>query len=174
MRWKTVRNNRGYTLIELMLGTVMSTILIFSMGIVLVDSQRGWSRMYNRVYGGLVTDGYVARKAFDAAVRKSSIKRARLGDDNDEVEVYYYDDPETSTRLDRYARFYVTDGELLVDYGELDADGNPQGHPQTVTLTRNVKAADFSIAGACVQMALSLDNGSESVTVMASPVRHNE
>lgn len=172
MRWKTVRNNRGFTLIELILGTVMSTIVIFSIGIVLVDSQRGWNRMYNRVYGGLVTDGYAARKAFDAAVRKSSIKRARLGDD--EVEVYYYDDPETSTRLDSYARFYVTDGELMVDYGELDADGNPQGTPSTVTLARNVEAVNFSVTGVCVQMTLSLDNGSESVTVTASPVRHNE
>lgn len=172
MRWKTVRNNRGLTLIELMAGTVMSTIVMFSIGVVLVDSQRSWDRMYNRVYDGLVTDGYTARKAFDAAVRKSSIKRARLGDD--EVEVYYYDDPETSTRLDRYARFYVTDRKLMVDHGELDADGNPQGTPSTVTLARNVEAVNFSVTGVCVQMTLSLDNGSESVTVMASPVRHNE
>jgi len=150
----------------------MSEILVITIGVVLVDSQRGWKRMYNRVYGGLVTDGYVARKAFDAAVRKSSIKRARLGDD--EVEVYYYNDPETSTALDRYARFYVTDGELMVDYGELDADGNPQGTTSTVTLARNVEAVDFSVADICVQMTLKLDNGHQSLTVVTSPVRHNE
>ena len=162
----------GFTLTELTVVTVMAAIVILSMGVVLVDSQRGWSAMYNRVYGGVVDDAYVARKTFDAVVRKSSINRELLGDGM--VEVYYYNDPDTSILLDRYARFYTVDEELLVDYGEVDAAGNPQEPTSTVTLAHNVVASNFSVVGTCVQMTLTLDDGSESLTVMSSPVRHNE
>ena len=173
MRLKKVTNKRAFTLIEIMITMVMAIIIIFSTGALLLDSQRGWSAMYNRVYGGVVGDAYVARKTFDAVVRKSSIKYERLGDND--VELYYYADPDTSTWLDGYAWFYVTgENEFLVDYGEVDADGNPQEPTSTVTLAHNVTAASFSMAGACVQMTLTLDNGSESLTVMSSPVRHNE
>ncbi len=173
MRLKKVTNKRAFTLIEIMVTMALATIVIFSTGVLLLDSQRGWSVMYNRVYGGVVDDAYVARKTFDAVVRKSSIKYEPLGDD--EVELYYYADPDTSTLPDRYAWFYVTDGnEFLVDYGEVDAVGNPQEPTTTVTLAHNVTAAGFSVAGACVQMTLKLDDGSESLTVMSSPVRHNE
>jgi len=158
---------------ELMITIAMATIVISSTGVLLLESQRGWSAMYNRVYGGVVGDAYVARKAFDAIVRKSSIKRELLGDDM--VEVYYYADPDTSTWLDRYARFYVTDeSEFLVDYGEVDSDGISQEPTSTITLAHNVVASNFSVVGTCVQMTLRLDDGSESFTVMSSPVRHNE
>lgn len=164
---------RGFTLIEMAVTIAIATIVLLGIGVALVDSQRGWSRMYNRVHGDVATDGYAARRAFEAVVRKSSIKRERLGDD--EVEVYYYNDPDTSTRLDRYARFYVTgQKELRVDYGELNPAGNPQGSPRTARLARNVKTVDFSVTGVSVQMTLSLDDGSEAVTVMSSAVRHNE
>jgi hypothetical protein len=172
MRQQTVRNKRGFTLTELTVVMAMAPVVILSIGIALVGSQRGWSQMYNRVYSGVVTDGYVAKKTFDAVVRKSSITREYL--DNDEVEVYYYNDPAGSTRLDRYARFYKDDTELLVEYGGLDANGNPTGTLQTVTLARNVEFVGFSVTGACVQMVLSLDNGSESLMVMTSAMRHNE
>ena len=173
MRLKKVTNKRAFTLIEITITLAMATIVLFSTGVLLLESQRGWSVMYNRVYGGVVDDAYVARKTFDAAVRKSSIKCERLGDD--EVEVYYYADPDTSTLLDRYARFYVTsENEFLVDYGEVDSGGISLEATTTITLAHNVVAANFSVAGACVQMTLRLDNGSESLTVMSSPVRHNE
>lgn len=158
---------------ELTITIGMATIVVFSTGALLMESQRGWSEMYNRVHGGVVTDAYVARKTFDAVVRKSSIKRELLG--SDWVEVYYYVDADTSTWLDRYARFYVTgDNELLVDYGEVDAGGISLEPTTTVTLAHNVESPSFSVAGACVQMTLTLNNGSESLTMMSSPYRHNE
>lgn len=174
MRQQTVKNRRGFTLSELIVVIAIAPIVVLSIGIVLVDSQRGWNQMYNHVNNGVVSDGYVARKAFDAVVRKSSIKRERLGNDNDEVEVYYYNDPASFTELDRYARFYAAGTELLVDYGELNANGNPKGQCQTVTLARNVEFASFSVAGSCVQMTLRLDNGREALTVMTSAFRHYE
>lgn len=176
MRRVTGANRRGFTLTELTIVILMAAFVTLSIGVALVDSQRGWSRMYNRVNNGTVADGYVARKAFDAVVRKSSIKRELVSADKDELEVYYYEDPETSTRLDRYARFYLSEGEeeLLVDYGELDAGGNPQGSTYTVTLARSVQNVYFTVSGASVQMVLELDDGDEALTVISSAVRHNE
>ena len=171
---RTAKNKRGFTLTELTVVMAMAPVVILSMGIVLVDSQRGWNQMYNRVYSGVVLDGYVARKTFDTVVRKSSISRERLGNDNDEVVLYYYNDPASSTWLDRYARFYTAGKRLLVDYGKLNAKGNPKGPRQTVTLAHNVEAVNFSVAGTCVQMTLRLDNGCEALTVMTSAVRQNE
>lgn len=173
MRQQTVKNRRGFTLTELAVVMAITSIVMLSMGIVLVDSQRGWNQMFNRVNSGVVADAYVARKAFDAVVRKSSMNRERLVGDS-EVELYYYNDPVSSTRLDRYARFYTAGTKLLVDYGQLDSNGNPGGQIQTITLADNVEAVNFYVNGAYVQMVLRLDNGSESLVVMTSAMRHNE
>lgn len=172
MRCETVTHRRGFTITELIAAMTMAPIVILCMWVVVVDGHRGWNKVYDRVYGDVVTDGYVAKKTFDAVVRKSSIKREFLGDG--EVEVYYYSDVENPISLDRYARFYIADERLLVDYGGLDEGGIPQDSSSTVTLARNVKAAQFTLAGTSVQMILSLDNGSQSLTVASTAVRHNE
>lgn len=172
MRQQMVRNRLGFSLTELAVVMALFSIVLLSMGLVLADNQRGWSQMYERLNNGLENDGYVARKAFDAAVRKSSTNREHFGDD--EVEVYYYNDPVSSTYLDRYARFYKAGTELLVDHGQLDLDGNPTDIIQSVTLCDNVAALDFSKNGACIQMVLRLDDGSESLVVMTSAIRQSE
>ena len=172
MRQQTVKNRRGFTLTELAVVMAMAPIVMLSMGIVLVDSQRGWNQMFNRVNNGVVNDGYVARRAFDAVVRKSSKISEVLGDG--EVVLYYYNDSASSTWLDRYARFYADGTTLLVDYGQLDSNRNPGGQIQTTTLAHNVEALNFYVNGDCVQMVLRLDNGSESLIVMTSAMRHNE
>lgn len=172
MRREAIKSRRGFTLTELTATIALAAIAILAMGAVLVDSQRGWQRTFSRVFGDVVTDGYVARKTFDAIVRKSSYTRERI--DDDWVEVYYYNDPDTSVRLDRYAKFYKSGDKLFVDYGNLDASGNPTGHPSAVTLARNVQDADFSLAGTSIQMVLQLDNGDQQLTVLTAAVRHNE
>jgi fructose-1,6-bisphosphatase len=63
---------------------------------------------------------------------------------------------------------------LLVDYGGLDEGGIPQDSSSTVTLAHNVQAAQFTLAGTSVQMILSLDDGSQVLTVASTAVRHNE
>jgi hypothetical protein len=172
MRQQTVKNRRGFSLTELGVVLVLAPIVMLSMGLVLADNQRGWNQMYNRLNNGLATDGFVARKSFDAVVRKSSINYESFGDG--EVEVHYYADSDSSTYLDRYARFYKDDTELLIEYGQLDSSGNPTGILQTVTLCDNVEAVNFSQNGACLQMVLRLNDGSESLTVMTAAIRQSE
>lgn len=161
---------RGFTLIELMVTIWMVAIVLLGVAVALVDSQRGWHKMYNRVYGDVATDSYVAKKVFDSVVRKSSIKRYVLGLDN--LTVFYYEDL-TSTKLDRYANFRRDATKLLVDYGELDAEEDPLSPSSTMALARNVRAVDFAVDGVSVRMVLRLDDGGEAVTVTSSAVRHN-
>jgi len=161
---------------ELTATIAMAGIVILGIGIVLADSHRGWTRMYSRVYSDVVTDSYVARKAFDAVVRKSSLKRCELGNSGEFVTVYYYQDA-NSTELDRHARFYISGEQLLVVYGDgsFDSEGIWQATSASgpVTLARNVISARFLVDGTSVRMILRLDNGKETMTVTSSAVRHN-
>jgi len=173
---RDTRYEKGFTLIELMTTITAALIIVLGVGITIVDSHRGWHRLYNRVQGDVVTDSYVARNTFDAVVRKSSIKRCELGNSGEFVEVYYYQDP-NSLELDGYARFYISGEQLLVVYGDgtIDAGGSwvATSASTPVMLAHNVKSCRFSVDGTCVQMILSLDNGSETMTVSTSAVRHN-
>lgn len=174
MKCKTVKNGRGLTLIELMITIMVASIVMLSIGLVLVDNQRGYSRMYGRVLGEVVTDAYVARRAFDTTCRKSSAKRYKLGLDGDFIEVYYYQDV-NSPDIDRYANFYQKGEGLMVNYGVVDAGTwNIQPASSTVRLARNVRNVKFSADACSVRMVLRLDNGSEAMTVATSAVRHNE
>ena len=162
------RNKSGFTLIELMTAAVISVIVIFGIGIVLSESQRGWNAMYNRIYSGVVTDSHVARRMFDAVVRKSSSQGFLLDNGGSWVEVYYYSDPNSST-VDRYARFFHSGDTLDVEYGQLD----PKETLTVETICRNVSSCKFEGGGRAIQMLLILDDGSQSVTTVTSAVMHN-
>jgi len=172
MRPRTVENQQGFTLVELCVAMSVAFVVILGIGAVLADSQRGWNRAYDRTLGSLVADADVAIGTFDRVVRRSTISWEHLHDD--EIEVHYAGNPDTPTRLDSYARFYLARAErFTVDYGELDAKGHAQGDPHTVCLARDVKDAHFSDLGSCVRLTLELDNGSQKLTLMSGAVRHN-
>jgi len=174
MKRKTVKNRSAITLIELMITIMVASIVMLSIGFLLVDNQRGYNRMYGRVLGEVVTDAYVTRKAFDATCRKASAKKYRLGLDGDFIEVYYYQDV-NSPEIDRYASFYRRGDELMVDYGVVEAETwNIKSPFSTVRLAKNVRAVTFSADACSVRMVLRLDNGREAMTVTTSAVRHNE
>jgi len=162
----------GFTLIELMAVTILAVIVVSGIGAILADSQRGWHRMYNSIYSDVVTDSYIARKTFDAVIRKASKEKRLLDDAGNWIEVYYYAD-ENSTAVDRYARFFC-DGEpndiLNVEYGKL----NPRETLTIETICGNVSSCVFKTAGSSAQMILTLDNGSQTATVTSSAVMHNQ
>ncbi|MFC1737775.1 hypothetical protein ACFL1G_01850 [Planctomycetota bacterium] len=173
---KIKRMRRGVTLLELLVAAFMGVIIVFSSGIVLVSNQQGWQNTYNQVYGGGVTDGYVAKSAFDAVVRKSSIelRQPEVGSDGEYVTLYYYADI-YSTQPDKYAMFYTTDnGELMISYGELD--GVDELEPDSVVmLAGNVTYSYFSVEGSSVRMALNIDDGHhEMIELRCSAVRHTK
>ena len=161
-------NPKGLTLIELMIATVIMVIVILGVAIILVDSQRGWDAMYNRIYSDVVTDGHIARRTFDRVIRKASRDKIALDDAGLWVEVRYYQDAD-STVVDRYARFYEADGQLNIESGKL----NPRETLNVQTVCENVSDCVFMAKGTSVQMILRLDNGSEAATVVSSAVAHN-
>ena len=165
---KRLTASRGFTLIELIIAMAIMLIVVLAIGMALVDGQRGWSIQYDRIYSDVVTDGYVARRKFDAVMRTASGERFLLDDAGGWVEVYYYAD-DTSTVVDRYARFYVADGNLNVEYGQL----NPKATLSVETICGNVSGCTFAQIGRSIQMILTLDNGTRTNTVISSAVTHN-
>ena len=69
MMKKRLTASRGFTLIELIIATAIMIFVVLAIGMALVDGQRGWNYMYNRVYSDIVTDGFVARRKLDAVLR---------------------------------------------------------------------------------------------------------
>jgi len=169
MRKKEFRAQRGFTLVELMIATVLGLIVIFGISVMLADGQRGWQTMYARIQSDVVTDSYVARRAFDSIMRQASKGKVLSDDTGSWIEVYYYADA-NSVSVDRYARFYAADGDLNLEYGKL----KPKETVTVQTVCGNVSNCVFETTGRSAQMVLSLDNGSQTAAVVSSAFLHNE
>lgn len=168
---KRKAKRKGFTIIELVIATGLSSAVVVGVGMLLVDSQRGWNRMFARTYSDVSTDSHVARRRFDSTVRNASTQGILLATDGSWVEVYYYSDP-NSVIVDRYARFFTygdTDTQLLVEHGAVE----PRQMLNTETVCGNVSSCVFKSAGNSAQMVLTLDDGSQSATIVASAVMHN-
>ncbi len=174
MKYRMTKKMRAFTLTELMVTMVLATIIILGMGVILVDNQRGWSAMYDRTFSDVVTDAYISRDVFVKTVRKSSLKAYAIGTDGEFVQVYHYQDAGV-TIPDRYSKFYVSSGSLLVEHGDLDpGTWDTMSVLSTMTLAQNVNSVKFAVAGTSVQMVLTLDNNKEAMTITCSAVRHND
>ncbi len=163
---------KGFTLIELMIATGLSSAVIIGIGMLLVDSHRSWNKMYSRTYSGISSDSHVARRRFDSVVRNASTQGILLADDGSWVEVYYYSDP-NATVVDRYARFFtysgLDDNQLLIEHGAI----NPRQTLTTETVCGYVAGCVFKSFGNSAQMVLTLSDGSDVETIVASAVMHN-
>lgn len=170
---------RGVTLVELMITTVIASIAVLSIGVLIVDGQRGWNTMYRRINADVVSDGYAARRMFDSTIRKASADKLLLDTAGNWIEVYYYADA-NSTVTDRYARFYYTsggdrsDGTLNLEYGDWNSTGTePRQASTTQRICSNVTYCVFKAAGRSAQMICNLDNGEQSTTIASSAVMQN-
>jgi len=162
----------AFTLVELVITVVASLIIFLAAAVLIVDSQKGYNKMFERTLGEVATDSEVSRRTFETIIRKASINRSLLDVDGQFVEVYYYDSF-SSAKPDKYANFYRNGSILMVDYGDYDWDARTTNVNSTITLARNVTAATFSIHNVSVQMILTLDDNGQTVTVTSSAVRHN-
>jgi hypothetical protein len=168
MTEKKVKTRQGFTLTEMILAGVISTLIFAGIGFLLVDSQTGWNRMYSRAYSEVVVDSYIARRTFDSVVRKADGENFLLDTSGNWLEVYYYENAD-SVALDRYSRFYKYNDELRIEYGQLD----PKSIINVSTVCANVSACVFKQSGCSIQMILTLDNGVQTNTVVTSGFMHN-
>jgi prepilin-type N-terminal cleavage/methylation domain-containing protein len=169
MNKKGPGTRKGFTLVELMITTVIMLIVGLAIGVVIVDGQTGWNTMYDRLNSDVVTEGYVARKKFDNVMRSASRQQTLLAADGSWIEVYYYASP-FSAVVDRYARFYVSDGDLNLEYGQID----PRSTLGVETVCENVTACTFEQAGTSIQMILTLGSETQTNTIVSSAVTHNQ
>ena len=165
---KRLTASRGFTLTELITAMAIMIFVVLAIGMALVDGQRGWNYMYNRIYSDVVTDGYVARRKFDAVLRKASREKFLIDPAGSWVEVYYYAS-DASTIVDRYARFYTSGSTLDVEYGQL----NPTSTLTVETVCGNVSSCTFEQLGRSIQMVLKLDSGTQTNTVITSAITNN-
>ena len=166
---KKIPTRYGLTLIELIVTTAISAAVITAVAFVLIDSQRCSLKVYRRIYGDVVTDAYVARKAFSAVIRKASKDGLLLDESGNWIEVNYYADDDSAV-VDRYARFYESDGALNLEYGILEPKETLSVH----TVCGNVSGCVFKAAGRSAQMMLTLDDGSQAITTVSSAFMHNQ
>ena len=168
MRKNKTNQPKGLTIVELMVAVSMVVLVVLGTSIAICDSQRGWNAMYSRVYSDVVTGSHVAQRAFDAIVRKSSTQWFLIDENAEWVEVYYYADPNSSL-VDRYARFFESDGSLYIERG----NRNPRSSISTEPICDNVAYCAFQQNGRSIQMILTLDDGREKLTTTTSAMLHN-
>ncbi|MEN8126842.1 MAG: hypothetical protein ABFR90_03455 [Planctomycetota bacterium] len=172
---KQTRRYSGFTITELILAIAVSSILVLTIGVVMVDTQRGWMDSYAKVHGGAVTDASVAKTAFDKVVRKASRSICHF-DALDDITVYYYDNWLTSTELDRYARFYRfadAPSEMFIQHGRLE-DGVKTDILAEVLLASSVADLEFKPVNGGIEMKLALDDDRETTTVVSTAILHTE
>ncbi|MFC1737778.1 hypothetical protein ACFL1G_01865 [Planctomycetota bacterium] len=151
------KNCPGVTLIELVIAMLMSSMLVLTVGVLLVSGQRAWQNVYNSAYHEIKQDAQAIRISFGSMGRRSNRLNYTLyevdGGDftpvepegssdeevlyGDAVEFRYWDvelDSEDSHGLldvskiaTAYALFYLDDTQLKVDYGPYPPGGIPAG-----------------------------------------------
>jgi len=171
---KMIRRNgpgasRGFTLLELMITTAIMAIVGLAIGVVIVDGQIGWNVMYDRANSDVVTQGYAARKKLDAVIRGASRQRFVMANNGSWIEAYTYAS-DASEEVDRYWRFYVADGDLLAEYGQVE----PRATLNVETVCENVSACTFGQNGKAIQMTLTLDDSGQTNTIISSVYAHNQ
>jgi prepilin-type N-terminal cleavage/methylation domain-containing protein len=168
MARERIVTQHGFTLIELIIAMAASMIVMLGVAVVLADSQKSWHTMFNRAFSDVVGDSNVAGRKFKAIIRKASRNGFIVDDNGKGIEVYYYND-EDSTDVDRYAHFYELDGDLNLELGKL----NPRETLEVQTISGNVSECFFTAAGRSAQMVLTLDNDSRKITTVSCAFLHN-
>ena len=204
-----VKNNKfraGVTLIELVVTVIAAIILILGITGILAGGHKNYATMYTRTTSQVIRNGYEARRIFDRIVRESTIKRCDLDAGGTGLYVYYYSDPANMIIVnpDRYARFYLSGTDLIMEQGVV-ANGffttipaPPPSAPWlsgtgTMVIAQNVDATAasangiFSVSGSSVRMVLILDNENPpnntnntnklrtlKMTITSTAIRHNK
>jgi len=157
--------------------------------------------MFKRTSQGVVPDAYAAKRAFDKIVRKSSIKRldpseiySTLG--SNELYVYYYLVPtvrisDEGSIPDKYAHFYRSGTQFMLDTGAVDQENFGSTDPPTGEiestlilandLIDNDSSVKFTESNRSIRMVLMLDSetgssdplGTLKMTVTSTAIRHN-
>jgi hypothetical protein len=165
---KDKKIRRGFTIVELIMAAVATLIVLSAVTVLLVDSQRGFNKLYSNINSNIIEGSFIAKNRFDSVVRKSSGQNCLIDTDGHWIEVYYYQSG-SSPSVDRYARFYRDVNSLRVEYGLL----NPKQTISFETICGNVSKCNFKKVGSSAQMLLTLSNDKQTTTTVSSAFMHN-
>ena len=167
---------RGFTLTELVAVIAMVGIMTLGVGVLLANSQKSLGNLFGRVYSDSAIDSFAAQKAFDTVCRKASLRKYILSEPGDSLELYYWDGSSTAPTPENYARFYQSDDEVFVEYGQNQSgtwQPDTEIDPVTIQLARAVDSVKFTFEGTSVQMYLNYTDA-DMTPMVCSSVRHNE
>ena len=208
-----VKNNKfraGVTLIELVVTVIAAIILIIGVTGILAGGHKNYATMYVRTTSVVIRNGYEARRIFDRIVRQSTSRRCDPSTiettPSNYIYVYYYSNPQNLNieNPDRYARFYLSGTDLVMEQGVVTngffttEPPPPNSEPwlsatgskviaQNVDATAASTNGIFSKKGSSVRMVLILDNENPpnntnntnklrtlKMTITSTAIRHNK
>lgn len=168
--------NRGFTLIEMLVAIVASSILILCVGTLLASSQQQYNRINDRVNGPIATDGLAAQRTFDAVCRKSSWRKCQLDMSGSDLTLYYYRTGSTSSIPEKYARFHLIGEQLVVDHGDLKSGQwipDTSSTPVRMVLTDRAENVQFTLQDQSISMVLTFDPAANVQPITCASVRNN-
>lgn len=174
--------SRGFTLIELCIAMLAGGVLLAGSIHVVSTQQEQFSRLCQKAFGQMTHEAEAVRHSFHRYVRQASIRHCVCNESV--LEVYYrsqgvYRSDAGIQIPDRYVTWYLSglmNTDLMMETGNLQ-DGTfvaDRTTATTVTMAHHVTDLKFEQTGAMIRMILSLDNGSRTMTVIASAQRNNE
>ena len=170
MKYRIRKFRSGVTLVELAMVSVISVIVILAVTTLMADSQKGYNSVYNKTNSNLANDDFVVRKMFSSVIRQCSNETGAttVAVDGSWVQAQYYSSPSAES-LDRYAKFYLQDGELLLEKGVI----TPASTQSLQTVCQSVSSVVFKKNGNSVFMFLELNDGTNSRGINTSAILYN-
>jgi hypothetical protein len=180
---------QGVTLVELVMAAAISMIPVFAVATLLIGGQRSWQKSYDLSNRQIEIDGQAAAAIFGRVGRKSArancaIYVIRSSESElivgEEVEFRYWGTGGSSMQPTKYARFYLYEGKLNIDYGPYPY-GARRRAARTVVIADNVTDVEFSrttfneIGQGSVRMKLTLTDPDDdkTITIMAATLMRN-
>ena len=145
-------------LVELVIVSVMSAILVLAVSALMVDSHKGYNTISSTVNSDMALSDLAARKIFSSMMRQCSKNADATSIDPTRkwIRTQYYSSPEAES-LDRYARLYLQGNELILEKGVI----SPASVLSSQTVCQHVSSVVFKKNGRSVFMFLELNDGTD-------------
>ncbi len=164
---------RGFSLVELMVCTVILVIAALAAAPALIGAQESWQNANDSIQSNLVRDSRQARIAFSRAARQAHRQTLTVAANARSMDLPYYESPD-STWPDRYVTLSWSNATGCLNWSEGRIDRN--GRRQTLgdaVVCENVTACAFARRGKSARMRLVFTNGTRELTLVTAAVINN-
>lgn len=156
----------GFTIIEMVMAVMLTSVMMAGIGLVIVDQQKAWGSLRDRVFNRMAEDGYVAGVTFETICRKSSQKSLTLGTGGVSCKFSYYNDL-AAENPDRTANFYIQSGKFYVEHRTTSGILISK-----LAIADKAQSVQFAQSGNAVNMKLILNDGTRTMQFFNFAVRN--